>query len=210
VIRAARYHGRGDVRVEVIPEPHAGPDEVTVAVAYHGLCGTDLHEYLHGPHHIPVTPHPLTRARLPIILGHEFAGTIREVGSDVNDLVSGDREYLLDITSGAGAAIAYDAAGATGVDDTALRCVGVGGVMVSSRPVPVDPGALLRAEAEWTGSLGYTATDFEEVLALMGVNHYRTDGWVEHVDLDDVVTAGFEPMATGRSKKLLVDIGEAA
>jgi hypothetical protein len=54
------------------------------------------------------------------------------------------------------------------------------------------------------------AVTMHAVRRLPDVDHYRTDGWVEHVDLDDVVLAGFEPMATGRSKKILVDIGEAA
>ncbi|TPG35267.1 hypothetical protein EAH80_09470 [Mycobacterium hodleri] len=201
-MRAARYHGRGDVRVEKIPEPHAGPAQGTVAVAHNGLCGTDLHEYLHGPHHIPVTPHPLTGTQLPIILGHEFSGTIREVGSDVTDLMPGDRVRVEPIYSCRRCAPCLG------------RCVAAGGAVVSvalhAQPVPVDQGTLVRAEAAWTGSLGHTATDFEEVIALMAVDHYRTDGWVEHVDLDDVVTAGLEPMATGRSKKILVDIGEAA
>ncbi|MDP6278024.1 MAG: alcohol dehydrogenase catalytic domain-containing protein, partial [Nitrospinota bacterium] len=57
---AARWHGRGDLRLEEIPEPLPGPGEVLVEVERCGICGTDLHEYHHGPLLMPRRPHPLT------------------------------------------------------------------------------------------------------------------------------------------------------
>lgn len=92
-MRAARYHGRGDIRVEDLPEPHAGPGQVQVAVEWCGICGTDLHEYLDGPIFAPTpqAPHPLTGGAVPITLGHEFAGVVSEIGEGVTGLSEGDR-----------------------------------------------------------------------------------------------------------------------
>ncbi|MDF2977037.1 MAG: bdh1 [Actinomycetospora sp.] len=92
-MKAARYHGRGDIRVEDLPEPHAGPGQVQLAVEWCGICGTDLHEYLDGPIFAPTpqAPHPLTGGAVPITLGHEFAGVVSEVGEGVTGLSEGDR-----------------------------------------------------------------------------------------------------------------------
>ena len=40
---------------------------------------------------MPITPHPITNEQVPLTLGHEFSGSIEEVGEDVNDLKTGDR-----------------------------------------------------------------------------------------------------------------------
>jgi len=90
-MRAAVFHAAGDIRLEDVDAPSPGPGEVAIAVAFNGLCGSDLHEYLHGPVFIPVEPHPLTGARLPVTLGHEFAGCVADVGPGVERLAIGDR-----------------------------------------------------------------------------------------------------------------------
>jgi (R,R)-butanediol dehydrogenase/meso-butanediol dehydrogenase/diacetyl reductase len=64
------------------------PDDVLVQVAWCGICGTDLHEYVVGPIVTPVRPHPLTGATLPQTLGHEFSARVVEVGSDVAGVLS--------------------------------------------------------------------------------------------------------------------------
>ena len=51
----------------------------------------DLHEYLGGASIIPTTPHPITNEKVPLTLGHEFSGTIEEVGEDVHDIKVGSR-----------------------------------------------------------------------------------------------------------------------
>jgi (R,R)-butanediol dehydrogenase/meso-butanediol dehydrogenase/diacetyl reductase len=90
-MKALRWHGVRDVRLDEIPEPTAAPGEVVVAVAACGLCGSDLHEYLHGPVYIPRSPHPLTGVVPPVALGHEFAGRVVEVGAGVETLRPGTR-----------------------------------------------------------------------------------------------------------------------
>jgi (R,R)-butanediol dehydrogenase/meso-butanediol dehydrogenase/diacetyl reductase len=54
-MKAARFHGRGDVRVEDVTEPHPGPGQVQIAVEWCGICGTDLHEYLSSRAPTPTT-----------------------------------------------------------------------------------------------------------------------------------------------------------
>jgi len=92
-MKAARFHGPGDIRIDDIPEPSVGPGQVKVDVEWCGICGTDLHEYLEGPIFIPPkgSPHPLTGQEMPVVMGHEFAGVIAEVGAGVTNVKEGDR-----------------------------------------------------------------------------------------------------------------------
>ncbi|MBW6419229.1 2,3-butanediol dehydrogenase [Celeribacter sp. PS-C1] len=89
---ALQWHGRRDLRVEARERPPLAPDEVRLSVAYCGICGSDLHEYAQGPQAIPtVTPHRLSGVKAPLVIGHEFCGTVIEVGSDVQSVALGDR-----------------------------------------------------------------------------------------------------------------------
>lgn len=91
-MKALRLHGKKDLRVENLPEPSSiGPRQVVLRPTFCGICGTDLHEYAEGPTWVPKTPHPLTGAMLPQVLGHEFAGRIVAVGSGVTSLKVGHR-----------------------------------------------------------------------------------------------------------------------
>jgi len=93
---AARFYGAKDIRLEDVQVPQVRePDDVVVEVAYCGICGTDLHEYMMGPIVTPSTPHPLTGATLPQTLGHEFSGTVVEIGSQVGDVKVGDRVAIM-------------------------------------------------------------------------------------------------------------------
>lgn len=90
-MKAAKWYGQKDIRVEEIAVPAApGPDDVQVKVAWCGICGSDLHEYLAGPIFIPIEPHPLTGAKAPIVLGHEFSGEVVAVGERVQTVKVGD------------------------------------------------------------------------------------------------------------------------
>jgi 2-desacetyl-2-hydroxyethyl bacteriochlorophyllide A dehydrogenase len=79
-VKAALITGVGSVEVTTVDDPRCGPREVVVDVAACGLCGTDLH-ILQGEF----------APTLPVVPGHEFAGTIVEIGSRVNELKVGDR-----------------------------------------------------------------------------------------------------------------------
>jgi 2-desacetyl-2-hydroxyethyl bacteriochlorophyllide A dehydrogenase len=79
-VRAAVITGVGQVSVETVDDPTPGPRDVVVEVAAAGICGTDLH-ILQGEF----------APTLPIIPGHEFAGTVVALGSDVTEVAVGDR-----------------------------------------------------------------------------------------------------------------------
>ncbi|CAI7648179.1 unnamed protein product [Penicillium glandicola] len=90
-MRAVRFHGRGDIRLDEVEEPVCGNGQVKIRPAFVGICGSDIHEYLAGPTLVPVTPHPLTGDKLPTTLGHEFSGTVEEVGPGVTGFKVGDQ-----------------------------------------------------------------------------------------------------------------------
>jgi L-iditol 2-dehydrogenase len=81
-MRAAVYHGIGDIRLREIPEPHPNVGEALLRVNAAGICGTDLRIFLSGHHRI-------SKGDLRV-LGHEVVGEIVEVGEGVN-LASGER-----------------------------------------------------------------------------------------------------------------------
>lgn len=90
-MRAAVWHGYKDIRIQQVEEPSAPKGMVKIRVAFAGICGTDRHEYV-GPNFIPTTkPHRLTGRTAPLTLGHEFSGTIVELGEGVTDWKVGDR-----------------------------------------------------------------------------------------------------------------------
>lgn len=66
------------------PRERLGPTDVRIAIRTVGVCGSDVHYYTHGA----IGPFVV---REPMILGHEAAGVIEEVGSEVRDLKVGDR-----------------------------------------------------------------------------------------------------------------------
>ncbi len=90
-MKAARYYDRGDIRVDELPEPELKPGTVGIDVAWCGICGTDLHEYLEGPIFAPAhgQTHPISGEGLPVTLGHEFSGVVYAVGEGVEDLEVG-------------------------------------------------------------------------------------------------------------------------
>jgi L-iditol 2-dehydrogenase len=78
-MQAARLYGPKELRLDTIPEPQppqAG--EVLVRVTAVGVCGSDLHTYLDGRI-------GSTSVKSPLVLGHEFAGIVEEVGADALD-----------------------------------------------------------------------------------------------------------------------------
>jgi 2-desacetyl-2-hydroxyethyl bacteriochlorophyllide A dehydrogenase len=79
-MKAAVIKGVGEVAVMTVADPTPGPRDVIVQVAACGICGTDLH-ILDGEF----------APSLPIIPGHEFAGTIASIGTEVTELSVGAR-----------------------------------------------------------------------------------------------------------------------
>lgn len=90
-MKAARFYDKGDIRIEDIPEPEVTAGTVGIQVAWCGICGTDLHEFMDGPIFIPPCghPHPISGESAPITMGHEFSGVVYAVGDGVDDIQVG-------------------------------------------------------------------------------------------------------------------------
>ena len=80
--------GPGNLEILDVDEPPCGPRQVKVEIAFCGVCGTDLH-----------VMHDTFRNFPPVILGHEFAGTVVEVGRDVTGASVGERVTVLGATA---------------------------------------------------------------------------------------------------------------
>lgn len=91
-MKAARWHAAKDIRVENAEVPTPDEHQIRIEVKYAGICGSDLHEYNHGPQIIPVdSPYPLNGHQGVTTLGHEFSGVVDKVGSKVTNFKKGDR-----------------------------------------------------------------------------------------------------------------------
>ncbi len=77
-MRVAVYHSNADIRLEERPVPAIGPAEILVRIRASGICGSDVMEWYRVP-------------KAPLVLGHEVAGDIVEVGDDVHHLAAGQR-----------------------------------------------------------------------------------------------------------------------
>lgn len=80
-MKALVYYDSKNAKIEDVSTPEVSKGTVKVKVKYAGICGTDLHEYLHKTY--------VTEDKM--ILGHEFTGEIVEVGEGVTKFKVGDR-----------------------------------------------------------------------------------------------------------------------
>lgn len=85
-MRAVQITTPGEVKVGELPDPKPGPGEVLVKVEACGVCGTDLHI---ADGHFAPTPYP-------IVPGHEFAGTVVDVGDGVDTGVAVGHRVAVD------------------------------------------------------------------------------------------------------------------
>lgn len=77
-------HAAGDLRVEDVPTPEVLANQLRVRVRFGGICGSDLHYYQHGGF-------GTVRVKEPMVLGHEVAGVVEEVGPNTSGFALGDR-----------------------------------------------------------------------------------------------------------------------
>ena len=80
---AAMLYGKEELRIEPVPVPTAGPNDILVRVRVALTCGTDLKVFRRGYHARMIQP--------PAVLGHELAGDIVAVGSEVENFQIGQR-----------------------------------------------------------------------------------------------------------------------
>ncbi len=83
-MKAVRWYGPRDMRLEEVPVPVPKPHEALVRVESVGVCGSDMHYFLDGR----IGSQVLTR---PVILGHEYAGIVEAVGAESNPALVGKR-----------------------------------------------------------------------------------------------------------------------
>jgi L-iditol 2-dehydrogenase len=83
-MKAVRWHGPRDMRLEEAPRPEPAPHEVLIRVASVGVCGSDIHYYLDGR----IGSQILTA---PVILGHEYAGVVEAAGPEADPALVGQR-----------------------------------------------------------------------------------------------------------------------
>ncbi len=89
-MKACVWKGPHDVRIEEVPEPSLINDtDAIMKVQTAAICGTDLHAY-HGQ---------VPGFESGIVMGHEFMGTVKQVGSKVSTIHAGDRVIASDITA---------------------------------------------------------------------------------------------------------------
>lgn len=78
-MKAAVLHQQEDLRYEEIETPQAGEEEVVIRVKAAGICGSDIPRVNAGAAHY-----------YPIVLGHEFSGTVAQVGKNVENVKIGE------------------------------------------------------------------------------------------------------------------------
>jgi L-idonate 5-dehydrogenase len=83
-MQAYVLHGVEDLKLEKRLDPQIGPRDVLVDVRRAGICGSDIHYYLHYKigQFIP---------QKPLVLGHEFSGDVAAIGAEVSGIAVGDR-----------------------------------------------------------------------------------------------------------------------
>ena len=80
-MRAAMYYANDDVRIVDLPKPTIGPGEILVKVRTSGICGSDVMEWYRKP-------------KAPLVLGHEIAAEVVELGAGVDRVKVGDRVFV--------------------------------------------------------------------------------------------------------------------
>lgn len=94
-MKALVFYGNKDIRFESNwREPNPAPGEVKLRMAHTSICATDIEQWQHGPLGIPGK-----RRTEPLVLGHEAAGYVAEVGEGVTDFKPGDRVAVMNVLS---------------------------------------------------------------------------------------------------------------
>ena len=163
-MRAITFVGEGRHALLDRPEPdEPAPDGVIVEVAAAGICGSDLH-ILSQPQRHPATP--------GIVLGHEFCGTVRAVGSLVTHVRPGDR-VAIDPAQGCGTCDYCLRGEPEGCPDQVLHGIFQDGGMTSLAPMPgwsllPFPGELPWARAALTEPLSVVLAGVRRVAPSAG------------------------------------------
>ncbi|MEH7309091.1 2,3-butanediol dehydrogenase [Neobacillus drentensis] len=80
-MKAAKFYSALNIQIEEVQQSKIDDGIVKIAVEWAGICGSDMHEFLAGPFF----------AKSKVTLGHEFSGTVVEIGAGVTKVSVGDR-----------------------------------------------------------------------------------------------------------------------
>lgn len=148
-MRAVVLTGESEVRLEEVPDPVPDRHEVLIRVQAAGICGTDLH-----------APQMAGMFAPGVVLGHEFAGTVVDVGADVRGLTAGQPVVVNPIALACGECQACRSGLGNQCMAALMQISGVarnGGmaelVTVDSRAVHLVPEGLSARDAAWTEPL---------------------------------------------------------
>ncbi|MBT3312195.1 MAG: alcohol dehydrogenase catalytic domain-containing protein [Desulfobacterales bacterium] len=81
MMKVATWYNNKDIRIEKVPKPKPGPNEMLVKVISCGICGSDIAEWYRLP-------------RAPLVPGHEIGGIVAETGKSVKKYKQGDRVFV--------------------------------------------------------------------------------------------------------------------
>ncbi len=174
----------------------------TVAIHGGGPIGIGIYFTLarRGVRVILVDPSPQRRAALAK-LGVKVVLDPRE-----GDIVSA----IKDVTGGRGADTSVDAAGVPAAFKAALLSTAVGGrlvvVAIHTQPLEIAPMDILMTEVQISG-IALSCNTFPSVIAEMSAGTYPTEGWVESIPFDRLLSDGFERLHRQEGMKILVDVG---
>jgi len=96
---ALRFYDRRDIRLEEVPIPETGDDEVLIRVTDAGISQTQINEFIEGPFIINKEPHPLTGISTPLIPSQEYGGIVEAVGKNVDKSLIGKQVAVLPLIS---------------------------------------------------------------------------------------------------------------
>lgn len=145
-MRAALLYGTGDLRVEEIDTPQPKENQVLVKIKAASLCPTDIRKYRAS-----------AKFPEPIVLGHEGAGIVEAVGSEVTSFVEGDKVWPYSILSSCGKCKYCMAGRMTLCDD--LRTLGFGGG-------PIENGMKVQKQGTFGVFSEYTAVPESRLIKL--------------------------------------------
>jgi len=200
-MKAFRWYGEpGRLKLEDIPIPSVGQNDVLIRVKAAGICGSDLH-FKHA--RVKVDPNSALAHRLPLTLGHEIAGVVHKVGSNVKGLVEGDRVSInykisdgnckycnrgLDNLCASGGAL-----GGPGGDGGFAEYVVVPArnALVLPRQIPMDQGAIIACAVATsyhavTKAGGLRSGDSVAVFGVGGVGMHAVE-WASALGASEVI-----------------------
>lgn len=194
------FRSKGNVELVEVPIPSYGDDGVLVKVAYAGICGSDIHAYTKGGIFGGVGDNSK--------FGHEFAGTIVEVGKNVTDFKVGDRVWVHpDYSNKEGGSFSCMAGGFAEYCG-AVSAVKDVSVFAIPDDIPLRSAALIEPFGVGVHTKNRAGVKAGDKVVMWGVGPIGLMGWaaMRHQGVDNIVAAERLPERVELARKLGVDV----